>query len=252
MNKKGFILLFLMFMLCGCSAEVNVHIGSKISEEVNITFYEDEYNTKENILASFKDYVPIYYDTILFDADPDVKKNGVEYYNKKVTDLGNGYLFTYSYNFPYNKYVQSRTLKGGFASPFIGTHSTTNNMVLSTGKNGCYYIDNYQGLTEVVVNITTDYEVVSSNGIKNGNTYTWVFNKNNNSQNIYIEYKKNNDSESVVIDKDVELKDNNKKEELTGFKKFANEHPFLLAGIAFFIVLIVVIVISKVQSNKYR
>lgn len=251
MNKKGLILIILMFMLCGCTAEVNVHIGDNISEEVNITYYQDEYNTKETIAASFKEYVPAYYDTILFDADPDVRKNGVEYYSKKVSDLGNGYKFTYSYKFPYNKYVQSRTLKGGFASPFIGTHSTTNNMVLSTGSNGCFYIENYPSLTEVVVNITTDYEVVSSNGIKNGNTYTWFFTKGDNRKNIYIEYKKNANSDPVIIDKDVEVKDSNQ-EELTGFKKFANEHPFVLAGIAFVIVLVVVIVISKVQSNKYK
>ena len=251
MNKKGFILLFLMFMLCGCSAEVNVHIGNRITEEVNITYYQDEYNTKESIAKSFKDFIPVYYDTILFDADPDVKKNGVDYYSKKVTDLGNGYKFTYSYSFPYKKYVQARTVKGGFASPFVGTHSTTNNMVLSTGNNGCFYIDNYPGLTEVVVNITTDYEVVSTNGTKNGNTYSWVFTKGDNRKNIYIEYKKSSNSEPVIIDKDVEVKNSNEKE-MSAFQKFANEHPFLLAGIAFLIVLIVVLVISKVQSNKYR
>ncbi|MBQ8659624.1 MAG: hypothetical protein IJ475_02150 [Bacilli bacterium] len=251
MNKKVFVLIAMLFMLCGCSAEVNINLGETISEEINITYYEEGNVTKEVILDSFRNYIPVYYDVIIPDADPDVKKDGITYYKKEVTDLGNGYKISYSHNFNYNKYVKSRSMAGGFASPFIGTHSTTENNVISTGNNGCLYITNYPNLSEVKVNITTDYEVVSTNGFKNGNTYTWVFTPYDNNKSIYLEYKKKDKEETTIIDQEVKV-NNQVEEEQSAFSKFANEHPFLLAICAVVIVLIVIVVVSKLQSNKYR
>ena len=100
MKGKILILIIIMFLISGCTAEVNIEIDrNKINESTNITVYENVVYPKEVLRTSFRNYIPIYADDVIVDTLPDQAYPDIIYYQKKETDLGNGYLFNYSYNF---------------------------------------------------------------------------------------------------------------------------------------------------------
>lgn len=180
MKIKILILSCLLFMMCGCSAEVNLNItDNKIKESTNITVYQNAIFTKEILSTSFRDYIPIYASDLIVDTLPDQPFDDILYYNKNTTDLGNGYRFNYSYDFDIDKYGDARTIKDGFRDY---NYSFRGNIItISTDDDGMIYFDEYPELDEVVVNIKTDYLVEENNADSiDGNTYTWVFNKDSN------------------------------------------------------------------------
>ncbi|HIR59224.1 MAG TPA: hypothetical protein IAB38_04160 [Candidatus Onthousia excrementipullorum] len=177
MKKKSLMLILLIFMISGCSVEVNVDISdNKIKESNDITVLENALYTKEILRTSFRDYIPIYASDLIVDTIPDQPFSDILYYNKKTTDLENGYKFNYSYDFDVDKYGDARTIKDGFRDY---SYTYRNDVIsLSTDDEGLIYFDEYPLLEEVTVNIKTDYLVEENNADKvNGNTYTWVFNK---------------------------------------------------------------------------
>ena len=177
MKKKILILILLIFMISGCSVEVNVDISdNKIKESNDITIYQNAIYTKDILRTSFRNYIPIYASDLIVDTVPDQPFSDVLYYNKNTTDLGNGYRFNYSYDFDIDKYGDARTIKDGFRDY---SYSYRNDIIsLSTDSEGLIYFNDYPLLEEVTINIKTDYLVEENNADKvNGNTYTWVFNK---------------------------------------------------------------------------
>lgn len=194
MKKKIFTLILLIFMVSGCSVEVNLDISdNKIKESNDITVLENAIYTKEILRTSFRDYIPIYASDLIVDTVPDQPFSDVLYYNKNTTDLGNGYRFNYSYDFDIDKYGDARTIKDGFRDY---SYSYRNDIIsLSTDNEGLIYFNDYPLLEEVTVNIKTDYLVEENNADSvNGNTYTWVFNKDSKkSIDIVIDTSKSGD-----------------------------------------------------------
>ena len=179
MKSKCLILIFLIFMMCGCTAEVNLDISdNKIKESVDITFYQNVLYPKDIIKTSFRNYIPIYAKNLIVDTMPDEPLDGIEYYAKKETDLGNGYKFNYSYNFNINEYKEARTVKNAFKSYNVSYNEDDNTISLSTDNEELLYFKDYPELEEVKINIKTDYLVTENNAddVKD-NTYTWVFKK---------------------------------------------------------------------------
>ena len=145
---------------------------------VNITFYQNVLYTKDIIKTSFRNYIPIYATDVIVDTEPDQPHPDIKYYEKTETDLGNGYLFNYKYNFDIDKYKEARTIKDGFRSYNISFNEDNQTISLSTDSEGILYFDDYPLLEEVTINIKTDYLVLENNADRvNGNTYTWVFTK---------------------------------------------------------------------------
>ena len=194
MKKKILTLILLIFMISGCSVEVNIDISdNKIKESNDITIYQNAIYTKEILRTSFRDYIPIYASDLIVDTVPDQPFSDVLYYNKNTTDLGNGYRFNYSYDFDIDKYGDARTIKDGFRDY---SYSYRNDIIsLSTDSEGLIYFNDYPLLEEVTVNIETDYLVEENNADSvNGNTYTWVFNKDSKkSIDIVIDTSKSGD-----------------------------------------------------------
>ena len=179
MKVKYLLLVILVFMMCGCTAEVNLDISDdKIKESVNITFYQNALYPKEIIKTSFRNYIPIYASDLIVDTEADEPYPDIKYYEKTETDLGDGYLFNYKYNFNIDEYREARTIKDGFKSYNVSYDNTSNTLTLSTNSGRILYFDDYPLLEEVTVNIKTDYLVEENNADSiDGNTYTWVFNK---------------------------------------------------------------------------
>ena len=179
MKIKILILVFIMFMMCGCSASVDIEIkNKKVFESVDITAYQNVIYTKEILNTSFRNYIPVFAKDLIVDTLPDSPIEGVKYYEKTTTDLGNGYKFNYKYTFDIDEYSEARTIKDGFRYYDFSYNDTDNTITISTDDNGLLYFNDYDQLDEVRINIKTNYYVESNNADSvNGNTYTWVFNK---------------------------------------------------------------------------
>ncbi len=200
MKKKIFILTLIILMMCGCSVDVNIDISNnKIKESNDITVLENALYTKEILRTSFRDYIPIYASDLIVDTVPDKPFSDVLYYNKNTTDLGNGYIFNYSYNFDIDRYGNARTIKEGFRDY---SYTYRNDIIsLSTDNKGLIYFDEYKELDEVVINIKTNYLVLENNADRvNGNTYTWIFNiDSKKSINIVIDTSESGDKVLGII-----------------------------------------------------
>lgn len=197
MKIKILILVFIMFMMCGCSASVDIEIkDKKVFESVDITAYQNVIYTKEILNTSFRNYIPVYARDLIVDTLPDTPREGIKYYEKTTTDLGNGYKFNYKYTFGLDEYSEARTIKDGFRYYDFSYNDTNNTITISTDDNGLLYFNDYDQLDEVRINIKTNYFVESNNADKvDGNTYTWVFNKDSKKS---IEMTIDTDSDGVV------------------------------------------------------
>ena len=204
MKSKCLILVFLIFMMCGCTTEVNLDISdNKIKESVDITFYQNVLYPKDIIKTSFRNYIPVYAKNLIVDTMPDEPLEGIDYYTKKETDLGNGYKFNYSYDFNINEYKEARTVKDGFRSYNISFNQDDHTISLFA-EGTLLYFNEYPELEEVKINIKTDCLVKENNAddVKD-NTYTWVFKKDDvKSINMLIDTSdvvKNVDNTNIII-----------------------------------------------------
>lgn len=246
MKKKIIILIGILFLLCGCTAEVNLEIsGNTISESVDIVVYQSVNYSKNQIQAGFRKYVPIYSSDVIVDTNPDEPVSGIQYYTKTETDLGNGYKINYKYDFPISRYQEARSIKEGFRSSSIQVNQKEKTILISTDKNGLLYFEQYPDLEEVKVNIKTSYSVKESNADSvNDNVYTWVLKKGN-PKNIYLLL---NTEKQDTSNQPSSEKTNSQTEEEDEVKKLFNEHPYLVALLAMLLFLFIVFVGSKIKK----
>ena len=202
----------------------------KINESVNITVYQNAIYSKDIIKTSFRNYIPIYASEPVIDTELDQPYSDIKYYEKTETDLGNGYLFNYKYNFDINEYEKARTVKESFRNYNISVNENDNTISISTDNEGIMYFDNYSELDEVRVNIKTDYLVEENNADTiDGNTYTWVFNKDS---------KK---SINMVIDTTETLKEIDSRK---------SNNTMIIVSIVFVIVVILLLLFVKNKKNN--
>lgn len=255
MKKKIILLISLVFLLCGCTAEVNIEIDNTIiKEDVSIAAFANEYLTKDQLSSAFRTYIPAFAKDIIVDTMPDEKVRGVSYYDRTLKDLGTGYRFDYKYNFNFNNYESSRTVKEGFKSANVIVDNKEETILLSTSNGELMFFNQYPELSEVKVNITTSYDVKENNAdYVNDNVYTWIFNKNE-KKNIYLllDSKPKEEEEIPSTEKDPENTQVQEEEEDSAFVKFLNEHPFLVVVLSLLLFLIVVFIVSKMTKIKYR
>lgn len=194
--KKILICLFIMIFSCGCSATYNLEINDNGFKEES-TFYENDSNLFNKSITNGKTYrelvenvynnpMAIFYNNQNNDFETGIVE-GKEYYNSKLIDDGRLGLI-YSYNFSENNYLDSYVLNLCFDSKNIYKEGS---VTVLTSSKGFTCFDYYDYLTDVTVNIITDYKVTSSNADSViGNTYTWNITKDNAaSKIIFIKYK---------------------------------------------------------------
>ena len=216
MKKIKLILLILIVITCtGCSVEYNININeNNIEESIYVTDHISSIRTKKDILNHYNMWYPTYVNFITEGETIEVedfneKIDGIEYHNKNITELNNGYKYVYNYIYPIDKYYDSYVL----ASTFIETsiHRDSEKIVLRTGKKNL--LCQYDYFENVKINIKIDPEIyklnyTNSNNIEN-NTYTWILNKNNcDDSQIILTLNKKEDNEEI----DLNIKNKNNKE----------------------------------------
>ncbi len=260
--KKIIMLVLLVLLLTGCSAEVNVIINDTgINETVTII---------DNNTSSYYNNVPAFYKDIFSELEPDVKNSGVEYYNRNVTQGSGSYKINYSYKYSFDNYKDARTVKTAFKSFNLRKDVSENQIIISTDSSQLGLFNTYKNLTNVKVNITPTYQVVKSNAdYVNGNIYTWNFNKGT-KKNIYIvmynpnmsssnsgtgtdepttgeDEEKNEEKPVVDNNKDESKNDSNEKKEKE--ETFLDKYPYVILLGAIVIFLMFVIIMMKISKS---
>lgn len=178
--KKTFILIIILFLLSGCTAEYNLNISDKGFNETLVLRAE---NLNDNELLI--DYpITAFYDSEGNNEDPLKKEPDVEYYNSKLIKENNLNKLTYNYKFNESEILSSRIIRNSFSTIIFKKYDHDED-----GKNDYMLISTtddfegfkYENLSKVVINIRNDYKVISSNADKvNDNIYTWIFTRNSN------------------------------------------------------------------------
>lgn len=254
MKKKLIVIISFLFLLCGCSADVNLEVtDSGIEEDVSITALADDYLDKQQMRGAFRQFIPAFdadFQTEIVDTMPDQKNSGIDYYEKTETELSSGYLLNYKYKFGLNDYVKSSTVKKAFSSATVIKDEKEETLLLSTDSAGILLFKDYPNLTEIKVNIKATYPVKENNAdsVKD-NVYTWNFTPDT-KKSIYILYDVSDNTSPNNVSGNVTITKDKSKAEETAFGKFANENPVLVALGALVIFFIFIFVLTKVIKIK--
>ena len=185
-RKKLLFLLILIVITCtGCSVEYNINITKdNIEESIYVTDYISSNRTKKEIINHYNMWYPTYVNFITNGESIEIedfsqKVTGIEYHDKKIMELSNGYKYEYKYKYPVDKYYDSYVLASSFAETTV--YKRSNSLVLKTSNES--FLCNYKYFDNAKINITIDPEIYKLNYTnaksKNNNTYTWNINKNN-------------------------------------------------------------------------
>ena len=254
MMKKIISLLMLVFLLCGCTAKVDINIDRRnIDETITITDFANETYTKEQVLAKYRKYMPVDKSTVIVDTEPDERKSRVDYYKRSVTDLGNGYNILYNYNYDYDEYFNAKSLNTAFKSSFINYNRDENTITISTDSSGTTLFDQYKDLENLQINISSSYEVKESNADSvNGKVSTWNLSRGSNKK-IYIQYN------TALVQKEETEEKEEEEEVVPPTEKEEEEKETIPLGVALLLVLagtlgfiVIVIIVSKFDNRKYR
>lgn len=189
--KKKLIVLLTLFITTGCTVNYDLVIEDEILKETT-TFKQEEnsFYTKEYINTLYKEEYPIYYDEEFLYLSPEEKIEGNTYYEKNIQENSSNYTITYKATYDFDDFKRAQLLNTAYGNYSIGYDY----------QDDCYYIiaSNFKlfktnkYLTNVTLNIELkNYTVIESNNdYKNGNTYIWNLNKNDN--NIILRYKNTN------------------------------------------------------------
>lgn len=181
--SQGLIAFILLALCSGCTINYNIEINNDtINEVIEVNDIVMDNRTKEDIYNEYQRWFPVYVaveeDTPM-EYDSSIKVDGIEYHEKTIKDLSNGYYYTYKYIYPIEKYNNASILRQAFEKrkAYVGNDYIT----LKTDK--INLLCNYSYFESLKVNITIDDEIYKLNNTNahsvDGNTYTWNLNRNN-------------------------------------------------------------------------
>lgn len=216
--KLLFLTILIVTLCTGCSIEYNINItDDKIQEIINVTDYISTTRSENDILEHYNTWYPTFVNFIKEGESIEIedytqKIAGIEYHNKNINKLNDGYEYSYNYTYNINEYYDSYAIANAFIEPIV--HADGSSLVLRTSKENL--LCQYDYFDSVKVNITIDTDVYKLNytntsDIKN-NTYTWTLDHSNcdDSQIILTLDKKIQEEESNPSDiKDKTDKKNN-------------------------------------------
>lgn len=252
--KKIIILIVLITLLSGCTVEYNVTINdTNFSESTRIITDTSKNPLEEYHEVTLQDYFDLnqntYYEPVYFNSDtedyPYIEyQEGVEYYEISPYKHENLQGINLNYNFQPSQYYRSSIIKKAYKE--FNTQLNDDIYSLRT-SNKCVAFENYPLLETIVINVTIDYEIISSNADSiNGNVHTWVITKDNyQNKPIRIIYdsvdnelqkapvKENSDSEKKDNIEEIKIKENN------------NFIIIIISFVAFILILIIIIMQKK-------
>lgn len=186
MKKNKLLFLIIILLMCtGCTVEYNINItADSIDETIVVNDYPTYGRTKNQILKHYNMWYPVFVnfikegETIEIEDFSD-KVDGIEYYQKNLQELNNGYQYSYKYNYNIEEYYDSYALATAFIEPKV--HITSDALILRTSQKNL--LCNYDYFDSLKVNITIDPKIYKLNTTNSqdiyGNTYSWTLDRNN-------------------------------------------------------------------------
>lgn len=181
---NGFLIIMVLVIACtGCSIDYKIEITKEtIKENIAITDLTTNKRTKEIIYSEYQNWVPVYVNALkneVFEYDGTIKIENVEYHNKNITELENGYNYTYSYNYPISTFEDASSIRQMYSNKRI--YMNTKYITINTDK--INLLCNYDYFDDIKITISIDenyYKVNHTNGEKIANNqYVWHMNKTN-------------------------------------------------------------------------
>lgn len=242
--KMLLIIILISLLSTGCSVEYNITVNSDtIKEEIIVTDKVTTKRNKETILSHYNKWYPTYVNYLKGSESiplPNFNKkyDGIEYHNKNIIEINNGYKYTYLYEHKIDNYYDSYALANTFKDTTIQQNGDS--LVLKTSKES--FFCKYDYFDSLKVNITIDptaYELNYTNTKNiNNNTYTWVISKNNcNNSQIILTLNEIKSSDDIV---EVQKKVNKKENEYI---------IYIFWGIVLIIVTIVYFIVKKYKQK---
>lgn len=255
-KTKIFALLSLITLTCtGCTVEYNIKITKdNVEEVINVNDKVSSTRTKEDILKEYNIWYPTYVNFItegetIEIEDFSYKTEGVEYHQKQIENLDNGYNYTYSYIYPIGKYYDAYILARTFLETTV--YEGNDNLVIKTSDKN--FLCDYDYFEKVKVNITIDPEVYELNYTNtsniNNNTYTWVLDRSNceNSKIVLTLDTKNN--YNVTTNSDI---NNNNADSNNNIKKTTDYTMYIFCGILILVIIIGYFISKKIKEKSEK
>lgn len=233
--KKIIFLISCLFLISGCQAEYTVSFdGTNIKEKMIINSNDQE---EIDLLKAYKENNTAFIDDQI-SSETNEKIEGIEYYEMLFVDNS----LNFKYNFKNSNYSSSNIVNTCYKS--FNFVDKKDNFTLATSKEFmCFNL--YPDLEKVTVKVIVDYDNLETNADQvEGNIYTWVLDKNNSDNSIYMHSNKTNidddkdDSGSDKVDSDSSEEVINKDDE--------NNFIYVLGGLTLF--LIIIFVMFKIKK----
>lgn len=186
MEKKYFIIIILILFLCtGCNIEYNLTISEdNISEKISIVDTVSYNRSEKDILNIYNRWYPTFVNYItegetIEIKDYNKKYDGIEYHDKTINAINNGYNYIYTYNYDIDNYYDSYPKVNVYLDSYV--YNDNDKLVLRTSEENL--LCKYSYFDSLKVNITIDstvYKLNYTNSLDiNNNTYTWVLDRSN-------------------------------------------------------------------------
>lgn len=176
--KKKILIILLAILMTGCTAEYKIKIeDGKVYE--TLTVIEDNkenLNTKDEAGRTFEDYAEMYgktYDltTSFYDLYSDEScQEGCSYYTKEYINEDGKIGFKLTHEYELDEYNDSTIANEYFPGFQV---EVTEGIVKIIGGSSWNFINSFKNLDEIKITIESDNKIISSNGVKKNNEYTW-------------------------------------------------------------------------------
>lgn len=225
--KNILISIIFIFILSGCEATYTINID----DDYNETLYVTSNNPTEYQNIMHYDYSdPAYFNSDEFDEEGE-KVEGGEYYNYS---FNNGLKLDYKFK---ETYGESNIALSAFPSfKYVREHES----VIMTYADIRSFAE-YPTLEKITINVITNKEVKTHNADRvNGNTYTWVIRKEDNTKSIYIKYIDPNIKEKKNNQNNNGGNNNNQNNKNSNVKSEKKSHTILLIFLCLFLSFLVI------------
>ena len=257
--KKVVFIIVILGLCSGCTIKYNLEIRqNEVSENIMVSDSIVDGRTSEDIIDDYNYWIPVYNDIndpdlIMDGDDAGSKVNGVEYHEKTITQISNGYEHTYKYTYPIGRFNHANSLRLAYGNPnFYDGGSYIN--IRTNNENG---LCNYSYFETMQVNIKVDlkvYKVKQSNAHSvNGNTYTWNLDRDNCDKSIISLTldKINNNAGNKTNSTNVVTSASGRG--TTGASNYQDNSSFTNYGLYILLVIIIlVVIIGYVWFNKMK
>jgi len=188
MRIKGLLLIIIVLLTCGCSANYHLEFkNNKLIEKVEVFSTEDSLSSQFSTFSKY--FIPSFVPDGNYDFDENMTKKlkDIEYYKSKY-NAKNGLFLSYKYNFKRTNYDKS--FLPNYSSEYFDYIEKSDKYIFSTGSRFQIF-DEFKHLDKITVHIKSNHKLIDTNADEvDGYNYYWYLDRNSENKNIYLELSK--------------------------------------------------------------